>query len=53
MKSGVFLCTLDTLLEGSQVKSAFFTQIVAQCISRTPMNNYCCPLREETCCPSC
>ena len=35
VKSGVFLYTLDNLLEDCHVKSSFFTQIVAQGMSRT------------------
>ena len=53
MKSGVVPCVLTTLLEGSCDETSFFTQIVAQCMNRTPMNNCCHPLREEACCSSC
>ena len=34
MKFGVLPCALSALLEGSQSKCSFFTQIVAQCTNR-------------------
>ena len=47
MKSGVFPCTQEALQEGCQCKCSAFTQIVAQCINRTPMNNCCGPWVKE------
>ena len=34
MKSGVFSCALDALLEGVSVNCLLFTQIVIQCIMK-------------------